>query len=96
MRLFLEPWIANEQEQVPQKLTNFDQILTKSDKVLTIYVKNHPIHVENFQDCHFLKIKKNNAPQDHPKLVMISNPYQYKSIKINSNNQNQLKLLKNA
>ena len=40
---------------------NFDQILTKSDQILTIYVKNHAIHVENFQERHVLEIKKNNV-----------------------------------
>ena len=40
---------------------NFDQILNKSDQILTIYVKNYKIHVENFQECHFLKIKKSKV-----------------------------------
>ena len=39
---------------------NFDQILTKSDQILTIYVKNHQIHVEKIQGGHFLR-KKNPA-----------------------------------
>ena len=42
---------------------NFDQILTKSDQILTIYVKNHQIHVKQIQECHFLKIKKNPTLQ---------------------------------
>ena len=37
---------------------NFNQILTKSDKILTIYVKNHQIHVNKIQECNFLKIQK--------------------------------------
>ena len=37
---------------------NFDQILTKPDQILTIYVKNRQIHVKQIQECHFLKIKK--------------------------------------
>ena len=40
---------------------NFDQILTKSAQILIIYVKKHQTHVENFQKCHFLKIKKSNV-----------------------------------
>ena len=38
----------------------FDKILTKFAQILTIYVKNHQIHVENFQGRHFLR-KKNPA-----------------------------------
>ena len=38
---------------------NVDQILTKSDQILTIYVKKNKMHVEKIQECHFLKIKKN-------------------------------------
>ena len=40
---------------------NFDQILTKSDKILTIYVKNHQMHVKNIQGCNFLKTQKKNT-----------------------------------
>ena len=36
----------------------FDQILTKSDQILFIHVKNHKIHVKTNQKCNFLKIKK--------------------------------------
>ena len=36
----------------------FDQILTKSEQIFTIYVNNHEIHVKKNQKCHFLKIKK--------------------------------------
>ena len=36
-------------------LINVDQILTKSDQILTISVKNHKIHVKTNQKCHFLK-----------------------------------------
>ena len=43
----------------------FDQIFTNFDKILTISVKNHSIHVENFQECHFLNIKKTNV-KNHP------------------------------
>ena len=39
----------------------FYQILTKSDQIFTIYVKNREIHVENVQEHHFLEIKKTNA-----------------------------------
>ena len=42
-------------------LMSFNQILTKSDQTLTIYVKNHQIHLENFQECNFLKIKKTTS-----------------------------------
>ena len=35
----------------------FDQILTKSAQILTIYVKNHQIPIEKNQECHFLKIE---------------------------------------
>ena len=38
-------------------LFNFDQILTKSDQILTIYVKNHQIHVKKIQGRHFLRKK---------------------------------------
>ena len=38
---------------------NFSQILTKSDQILIIFVKNHKMHVENFQGRHFLRKKKN-------------------------------------
>ena len=37
---------------------NFDQILTKFDKILIIYVKNQQMHVDNIQGRHFLR-KKN-------------------------------------
>ena len=39
-------------------LMNFDQILTKSDQILTISVKIHQMHVEKFQGRHFLRQKK--------------------------------------
>ena len=39
----------------------FDQILTKFDQILTVYVKNHKINVEKNQKCHFLKIKKTST-----------------------------------
>ena len=48
---------------------NFDQILTKSDQILTIYVKNHSIHVENVQERHFLKIKQSTS-----KIIQKKNP----------------------
>ena len=35
-----------------------DQILTKYDQILTKYNKNDQILVENFQERHFLRIKK--------------------------------------
>ena len=37
---------------------NFDEILTKFDQILTIYVKNHQVHVKKIQERHFLKIKQ--------------------------------------
>ena len=40
---------------------NFDQILTKSEQILLIYVKNHSIHVKKIQERHFLEIKKSNV-----------------------------------
>ena len=49
----------------PRLLMNFDQIFTKSDQILTIYDKNDQMHVEKFQECHFLKIKKSNV-NNHP------------------------------
>ena len=44
---------------------NFNKILTKSDKILTIHVKKHQIHVKNNQEFHFLKITKKNV-KNHP------------------------------
>ena len=46
---------------------HFDQILTKSDKIFTIYVKIHQIHDGNFQGRHFLRKKINcgNANTSH-------------------------------
>ena len=35
-----------------------DQIFTKYDQILTKYDKNDQIHVEKFQERHFLGIKK--------------------------------------
>ena len=43
----------------------FDQILTKFDQIFTIYVKKHKMHVDNFQECNFLKLKKSNV-KNHP------------------------------
>ena len=40
---------------------NIDKILTKYDQILTIYVKNHSIHVNKIQERHFLEIKKSNV-----------------------------------
>ena len=42
---------------------NSDQILTKSNQILTIYVKNHKIHVEKIQGRHF---SENKAPAGMP------------------------------
>ena len=42
-------------------MTKHDQILTKYNNILTKYDKNDQIHVEQIQECHFLRIKKNNA-----------------------------------
>ena len=39
----------------------FDQILTKSDQILIMYVKNHQIHVKQIQECHFAPQKKSNV-----------------------------------
>ena len=52
------------------------------DQILTIYVKNHQIHVENFQGRHFLR-KKSPAgmPTHRTGVDNIKNPL--KSIKIN-------------
>ena len=36
---------------------NFDQIFVKSDNILTIYVKNHSMHVNKIQERHFSKSK---------------------------------------
>ena len=38
----------------------FDEILTKFEQILTIYVKNHQMHVKKIQGRHFLR-KKNPA-----------------------------------
>ena len=40
---------------------NIDQILIIYDKILTKYDKHDKIHVGNFQERHFLEIKKTNA-----------------------------------
>ena len=40
---------------------NFDQMLTKSDQMLTMYVKNHEIHVKKIQERHFFEIKQSNV-----------------------------------
>ena len=66
------------------KETIFDQILTKFDQILTIYVKNHLIHVQNFQGRHFLRKKAPAGMPTHRTGVdNIKNPL--KSMKINSN-----------
>ena len=39
--------------------------MTKSDKQITIYIKNHQIHVKKNQECHVLKIAKSNV-KNHP------------------------------
>ena len=82
---------------------NFDQILIKFDQTLTIYVKNHQIHVEHFQGRHFLRKKTpagmpthrtgvDNIKIHQNQLESIKNiENQSKSIK---NDQNQLKMLK--
>ena len=46
---------------------NFAQILIIFCQILTIYVKNHKMHVKKNQERHFLKIttKKNNVKK-HP------------------------------
>ena len=55
----------------PLILMNVDQIFTKSAKILTIYVKNRQIHVENFQKCHFLKKKQKKSTS---KITQNKNP----------------------
>ena len=54
---------------------NFDQILTKSDQILIIYVKNHQIHVKKIQGRHFPR-KKNPAgmPTHRTGVDNIKNP----------------------
>ena len=37
---------------------HYCQILTKYDQILTKYYQNDQIHVENFQERHFFRIKK--------------------------------------
>ena len=37
---------------------HYCQILTKYDQILTKYYPNDQIHVENFQERHFFRIKK--------------------------------------
>ena len=60
----------------------FEQILIKFDQLLIIYVKNHKIHVGNFQGRHFLR-KKNPAgmPTHRTGVDNIKNPL--KLMKIN-------------
>ena len=67
---------------------NFDQILTKSDQILIIYVKNHTIHVKQIQEHHFLEIKKSNV-KNHTGSGWGN---QLKSIKINSNLLKSIKI----
>ena len=52
-------------DQIWLILIDFDQILTKLDQILTIYVKNHQIYVNKIQECHFLKIKRSDV-KNHP------------------------------
>ena len=59
---------------------SFDQILTKSDQLLTIYVKIHEIHVKKIQGRHFLREKKPAGMPTHRTGV--------------DNIKNQLKLIK--
>ena len=64
-------WISKDMSQKRQKswpkdindfwLMYFDQILTKYDQILIIYVKNQSMHVKNIQERHFLEINKFNV-----------------------------------
>ena len=60
----------------------FDQILTKSDKILTINVKNHSIHVKKIQERHVLEIKKSNV-KNHTGFGWENQLKPFKSLKIN-------------
>ena len=42
-------------------LIYFEQILAKSDQILTIYVKKHSIQVLKIQESQFLEIKNSNV-----------------------------------
>jgi hypothetical protein len=42
-------------------LSIYLQLTFDFDKIMIKYVKNHKMHVDNFQERHFLRIKKNNA-----------------------------------
>ena len=60
---------------------NFEQILTKIDKILTISVNKYSMHVENVQGRHFLRKKKPAGMPTHRTGVdNIKNPLN--SIKI--------------
>ena len=51
--------------RAPGPKLNFNQIFTKSDQILTIYVKNHSIHVKQIQERHFLEITKKQRQESH-------------------------------
>ena len=38
--------------------------------MLTIYVNNHEIHVENYQECHFTKNKKNPTSTNNQDILL--------------------------
>ena len=42
-------------------LTKYDQILSKYDQISTKHHQNNQIHVDFFQERHFLEIKKSNV-----------------------------------
>ena len=50
--------ILTKYDQILVKYYQNDQILTKYDQILVKYYQNDQIHVENFQERHFFRIKK--------------------------------------
>ena len=68
--LLTDPLSQHVFEGEPFILMNFDQILTKSDQLLTIYVKNRKIYVKKIQECVVHKLMctgASNTPAAHPK-----------------------------
>ena len=69
----------------------FDQILSKFNQILTIHVKKHQIHVENFQGRHFLRKKAPaGMPTHRTGIDNIKNPLKF--IQINQKTLNSIKI----
>ena len=69
----------------------FDHIFMNFEQILTIYVKNHQIHVEQIQGHHFLR-KKSPAGMPTHRTGVDNIKKSLKSIQINSNQLKSIKI----